>query len=478
MVTYGNLGIVSLSHDAYVSREQGRSLLALSSIVGLTGADPESRTAWIHVAPFGEWKGHSEGSFALTADHFEAVKAVLANKSTPVSLDYEHASIRPKGGPTPAAGYANAVEVRSDGLWARVEFTQRAAEMIRAGEYRFCSGVFDFASVDPETGEPLLCVLDTIALTNRPFIDGQTPIALSRPVALSNGVTMSEIDLKALAKLLDAIPGPNTADKIKKAIDLMSASDVPAEAPKAEAEKADASAKPVAPVALNAEAPAVALADKAADAAPCADPAPMPMADAPPVADADADSAVDDVDAKLMAATGLDLDGLAAAIEANFDAVVALLMGAAPADNAALSRGTELIIKGKDAQIVSLTKELNTLRTEKREREAKAIEVEVDALIRRAPALASERASFVTLARTAPAEFRRVATAIAPVAPDLTRPHAVALTQSQGSSDHAPTVVDDNHPQLVATRASLSRVFTGEALEKAIAKAKQKIAAG
>lgn len=476
---------MSPRHDAYVSRAGDRSLLALSSLVGLTGADPESRTTWIHVAPFGEWKGHSEGSFALTSEHFDSVRAVLANKSTPVSLDYEHASIRPKGGPTPAAGYANNVEVRSDGLWARVEFTQRAAELIRAGEYRFCSGVFDFASVDPETGEPLLCVLDTIALTNRPFIDGQQPIALSRPVALTSGVSM-EIDLKALAKLLDAIPGPNTADKIKKALDLMAVNDVAKDAPAAD--KADASKPTTGKVALTdappvaaPSAPAVALADKPAETAPCADPAPMPMADAPPVADAaamdaDADAAVDDVDAKLMAATGLDIDGLAQALIANFDAVVALLMGTGPADNAALSRGTDLIIKGKDAQIVTLTKELNALRVEKRDREAKEIEAEVDKLIRRAPALASERASFVTLARTAPAEFRRVATAIAPVAPDLTRPHAVALSQT--APVESVSAVADDHPQLVAMRTSLSRVFSGEALEKAVAKAKSKIAAG
>ena len=48
-----------------------------------------------------------------------------------------------------------------------VEFTPRAAEMIRGGEYRFCSGVFDFAARDNATGEELLCALDTIALTNR-----------------------------------------------------------------------------------------------------------------------------------------------------------------------------------------------------------------------------------------------------------------------------------------------------------------------
>ena len=94
-----------------------------------------------------------------------------------------------------------------------IDLTKRAADMIKAGEYRFCSGVFDFTSVDPATGEPLLCTLDTIALTNRPFIDGQQPIALTRTdsavaprVSLATGAPkMASIPRKALDKALDAL---------------------------------------------------------------------------------------------------------------------------------------------------------------------------------------------------------------------------------------------------------------------------------
>lgn len=452
---------MSPRHDAFVSQAHGRSLLALSSLVGLTGADPESRTTWIHVAPFGEWSGHSEGKFSLTADHFQAVCAQVRSKATPVSLDYEHASIRPSGGPTPAAGYVVATEVRDDGLYACVEFTPRAAEMIKAGEYRFCSGVFDFASVDSKTGAPLTCALDTIALTNRPFIDGQKPIVLSRLIPLTAGVSMSEIDLKALAKLLDAIPGPNTKAKIKAALELMSADDAPAPDAPADAEKADASKSTSGKVALTDPAPAVALADKPADAAPCADPmppAPMPMADPMPTDDVD-----NDVDSRLMAATGLDEAGLAAKIDECFDAVVAVLMGqAAPT---ALSRDVE--ITQLRASNVTLTKENNQFRALTAKAADAAIVAEVDASIG-VKFTPDHKPALLALARKAPAEFRDLAARMPTLS--LTKPHASALPPPTTGSENTAGGLPESHPRVVAHREALTAIgLSKDVIDKKIA---------
>jgi len=477
-------------HDAFLSQHDGRSLLALSSLVGLTGADPESRTQWIHVAPFGVWKGHSEGEFELTRESFASVCAQLAGKRTPVSLDYEHASIRPNGQPTPAAGYALAGEIRGDGsspedgLYARIEFTKRAADFIHAGEYKFCSGVFCFDAPDAQTGDLVPCALDTIALTNRPFIDGQKPIALSRRLPLSNGASMPEVDPKVLQKALDALPGPNTADKYKMVLDLLvkgASPTAPADAPAKDAAKADASrALPLTASEVTAPAPAVALAGAPPP------PAPMPMTDPAALADTaagdptdpDNDAAVDDVDAKLMAATGLDIDGLAAALLANFDAVVAALMGTSDPSATALSR--EIVIKGKDEQIVALTRERNELRTRENARIESDSAAEVDALIKRMPGLQTQRASMLKLARTSPAEFRSVAASLAPVGVDLTRSHATALGAPKPNSEAlAVSSVPDDHPRLVAQRVSLSRTTLPEDVKKRVMdKVREEIAHG
>lgn len=484
IVTYGNTGFVAPRHEHFVGRGFLALTIALDRIepadpariaqcpnAGITGPGHEERTTWVHVAPFGEWKGHSRGAFSLTRERFAAVCAQIAKRATPISVDYEHASIQPKGEPTPAAGYVLAGEVRDDGLYALTEFTPRAAGMIKAAEYRFSSGVFDFEAVDGQTAEPLGCVLDTIALTNRPFIDGQHPIALSRRV-LAAGVPMAEIDLKALAKLLDAIPGPNTAEKVKKAIDLMSAGDAPAEAPPAD--KAEASKPADKVVALTdaaPAAPAVALGDMPPPAAPVAAADP-PM---PPMDDANNDAAVDDFDAKLMADLGIsDPDAYAALLMQNYDAIKALLVGGDSAGSVAMSR--DLVVKGLTSQLEVVTRERNQLAAEKAAAHATACANEVDQLIRRAPALAGERESMIALAKTAPKEFRRVAAALAPTTAPLTAPHAVALTKPTDTTP--PVAIPDDHPRLVAQRVSLTNAgIKGDAAERVIANVRKQLAA-
>jgi phage I-like protein len=174
--------------DAYAL---GPKRLALRAHVGISGADPETRTSWIDIAGPGEWKGHPAGAFTLTPEVFASCIAAFDAQANPIEVDYDHASLTPNpDGGSPAAGWVQALEMRGDRLWACVEWTARAAARIRAGEFRYCSGVFDFDSVDRKTGGHTVCAMDSVALTNRPFIDGQQPIALSRQ-ALTE-ITMPE----------------------------------------------------------------------------------------------------------------------------------------------------------------------------------------------------------------------------------------------------------------------------------------------
>jgi phage I-like protein len=167
--------------DAYAL---GPKRLALRAHVGISGADPETRTSWIDIAGPGEWKGHPAGAFTLTPEVFASCIAAFDAQANPIEVDYDHASLTPNpNGGSPAAGWVQALEMRGDRLWACVEWTARAAARIRAGEFRYCSGVFDFDSVDRKTGGHTVCAMDSVALTNRPFIDGQQPIALSRGAA-------------------------------------------------------------------------------------------------------------------------------------------------------------------------------------------------------------------------------------------------------------------------------------------------------
>ena len=104
-------------------------------------------------------------------------------------IDYEHQSMKAGTGPAPAAGWVQKLSI-VDGkngaeLWATVEWTEKAAQMIRAGEYKFCSPVIDWESTDRKTGKSVGAELLNLALTNNPFLDGHKPIELTRVSAMA-----------------------------------------------------------------------------------------------------------------------------------------------------------------------------------------------------------------------------------------------------------------------------------------------------
>lgn len=161
------------------SGARSRSIV-LRSQVALTGPGAEKRTGWAHIAKVGEWSGHPSGRFKLTREHFLSAIEVFEGQETPPVFDYEHATeFGTPTGEAPASGWIHKLELRSDDLWALVEWSEKAAAYIRAGEYRFTSSVFLLDAPDRETGEPLKCRLKSAALTNTPFMDGLTPLALS-----------------------------------------------------------------------------------------------------------------------------------------------------------------------------------------------------------------------------------------------------------------------------------------------------------
>lgn len=159
---------------------------------------------------------------ALIADQAEA-------RQTPYVIDYEHQTLAAakNGLPAPAAGWFSKVEwVEGDGLYAvDVEWTDRAAAMIAAKEYRFISPVFSY---DQKTGqvEQLLHA----GLTNNPALDGMDEVTIAAAsqllIELLNPATPSAVaplkenpmDIEALLEQLRWLlnmPVGATADEIK-----------------------------------------------------------------------------------------------------------------------------------------------------------------------------------------------------------------------------------------------------------------------
>lgn len=135
----------------------------------------------IQLTPSGEFKPSDGRELPVAAWRIDAAAAqrVIARyqaRLNPAVLDYEHQTLRAEqnGQPAPAAGWIQALTWREgSGLWATVELTERAASLIRNGEYKFVSPVFAF---DGDTGEVLAVLM--AAITNNPAIDGMAPLEL------------------------------------------------------------------------------------------------------------------------------------------------------------------------------------------------------------------------------------------------------------------------------------------------------------
>ncbi len=69
--------------------------------------------------------------------------ARVSNASTPIAIDYDHQQQRARvnGQPAPAAGWINKIFVKGGAILASVQWTDRAAAMVKAREYRFVSPV-------------------------------------------------------------------------------------------------------------------------------------------------------------------------------------------------------------------------------------------------------------------------------------------------------------------------------------------------
>jgi phage I-like protein len=113
------------------------------------------------------WKLDDAAGTALAAQ----LNAIA--QRTPISIDYEHQTMLAKvnGQPAPAAGWITSVEWRrAEGLFAQVDWTQRAKAHIQANEYRYISPVIVYADDGSVVG------LHNAALVSVPAIVGMEPV--------------------------------------------------------------------------------------------------------------------------------------------------------------------------------------------------------------------------------------------------------------------------------------------------------------
>jgi rubrerythrin/phage I-like protein len=148
----------------------------------------------IPIAVTGNWVKGEE--FSITAADLQTIIDNFKKRQNgQVVVDYEHASEHPlvagKGGAVPAAGWIHDLYTQEDKLIARIEWTPKAKDHIRTGEYRFFSPAIDWNAKDKRDGSVQGPTLTSGALTNHPFLEELPPILLSAKDLI--GVTSAHV---------------------------------------------------------------------------------------------------------------------------------------------------------------------------------------------------------------------------------------------------------------------------------------------
>jgi len=148
----------------------------------------------IHLLQVGEHKTSKYGTLSITMDMIVALKKNFDEnvRNQEISIDYTHDN---DNGEKKAGAWIKELYVENNGLYAKVEYTPVAKEMIENKEYKYVSAEFVLNYVKSDTGESVPYVLFGGTFTNRPVIKGLNTLKLSEEVS-----TMSLEEIKEVLK--------------------------------------------------------------------------------------------------------------------------------------------------------------------------------------------------------------------------------------------------------------------------------------
>lgn len=196
-----------------IKKQLGAAGFRMLDSVAPTIPESGSSVSWQKLGVEGSWDGHHMGPFELNSQMFDQMAQHQRAKKIKTVVDYNHATYNFfSNGEAPASGWVTDIENRKGEngaeLFARIEWTPRAAESIRAGEYAYLSPTIVFNTRDRESGRLGGASIHSVALTNTPFLEELPEVRLNSILASLNerGKTAPQekrnMSIAAIAKML------------------------------------------------------------------------------------------------------------------------------------------------------------------------------------------------------------------------------------------------------------------------------------
>ena len=169
---------------------------------------------WMQLFPTGTFSGR-DGRGPYICDPVSVVTQTRAyNGSLDIPVDYDHQIefSAANGQPAPAAGWITELEARADGVWGRVEWTEKGRAHVAAREYRYVSPVY----YHDRNG--VIQSIESVALTNVPNLTGLKALASREPSGQQSVTGESSMSfLKTLASLFGVTDAEPTEAAVEAA---------------------------------------------------------------------------------------------------------------------------------------------------------------------------------------------------------------------------------------------------------------------
>lgn len=130
----------------------------------------------IQIMRVGKWNHPAYGEFEVTTETLTEIKTNFDTniRGIQLAVDENH-----EPNHKALAWYNELYQVSMTDLYAKLELTQKGADLLNEGAYKYFSPEIVFFKTDEETGNPITNMLVGGAFTNRPFFKSMQPLMAS-----------------------------------------------------------------------------------------------------------------------------------------------------------------------------------------------------------------------------------------------------------------------------------------------------------
>ena len=183
----------------------------------LKASDEGEGKRWVWLMAAATLEETSYGKMEITLEKLHQAVANFKRGGRTVVLDYDHALDMDDVAPQDriASGEVFDMKVEGNALYGLVEWTARAKDGIKAGEWRYFSPAWSENAIDKYTGDHIGFTLVGGGLTNRPLFDRQPRVAAS-DAAGKNNKEKTVMEMKEILEALGLPEGGDALAEIRK----------------------------------------------------------------------------------------------------------------------------------------------------------------------------------------------------------------------------------------------------------------------